>query len=359
MSQPFCQSKEYRDLSIWELAGLSEEQAHDIFAQARWGSTTVMPCPICGTVDKHYPRHTKKQWRCKDCDAVFSVTTETPFADRKLSFKKLVMLIYEFVSAPTGCAANRLHSRLDITHKTAYLNLSKLREVLWEQRDQSPFTGVVHIDGGHFCGKPRRGRKRNKVTSTIVNNKLRNRKAGMVPDKSVTHAEPWNVEKFKNRRIVLVIRKLCESPKSGAERTMAIVVKSENAANVLPVIRRYVDTSAQIHTDQSNCYNQLSAWYDHRTVNHSVEYATDEGITNNQAESFFGRMRRSEYGVYNGMRPQYLAFFANEYAWREDMKAKSLREKFDDLLQKACRSGHSKAWRGYQQGHRLGLEYMN
>ena len=183
MAQHFSQSKAFRDKSLWEIAGLSEEEARKIFAELRWGSNEVMPCPICGVVEKHYARRTRNQWRCKECDAVFSVTTGTPFADRKLPFKKILGIIYEFISAPSGCAANRLHSRLDMSLRTAYLNLAKLREVLWETQERSKLTGLVQIDGGHFCGKPRRPNKRSKATSTIVNSKLRNRKAGMVPDK--------------------------------------------------------------------------------------------------------------------------------------------------------------------------------
>lgn len=357
MAQPFCQSKSYRDLTYYDISNLTEQEARERFTLLRWGSMTTMPCPECGIIDDHYPRRQRHQWRCKCCDRVFSVTTGTPFANRKLSFKKLLQLIYEFVSSPKGCSANALHAKLGMTLRSAYHNLSKLREVTFEQADLTPLSGMVQIDGGHFCGKPRRPRRRAKATSSIVNNKLRNRKAGMVPNRAY-NLESWNLEKFQNRRIVLTMRQLSQNKKGGAERTITRIIMAENAKHALSVIRKYVAPGATIHTDEGKAYSSLIAWYNHETVCHSVEYSTINGVNNNQAESFFGRLRRAEYGVYHGMRPQYLAFYASETAWREDARKMSIGAKFKDLMSKVFRSGLSKAWRGYFQGHRLGFEYL-
>ena len=356
MAQHFSQSKAYRDLTLWEIAKLTEDEARDLFIKSRWGDTTVMPCPYpdCGIVDKHYVRRTRNEWRCKHCANTFSATSGTPFADMKISFKMLLMIIYEFISAPQGCAANRLHSRLGISLRTAQIIESKLREVLWETRDLTPLSGLVHIDGGFFCGKPRRTNKRGKITSTIVNHKLRNRKAGIIPDTSVTHPDPRNIKKLRNRRVVLTLTELHMPPNSGmgAKRTIVVVVKDEHASSVIPVIRKYVQENSEIWTDSGNGYNGLSQYYDHKTVNHSKEYMTVDGVNNNQAESYISRLRRSEYGVYNGMREQYFEHYANEFAWRSDTRNMTLKMKFDDLLKKIFECGLSKTWRGYSSPHK-------
>jgi hypothetical protein len=51
--------------------------------------------------------------------------------------------------------------------------------------------------------------------------------------------------------------------------------------------------------------------------NNSAEYVSDEGASVNQAESFFSRLRRAEYGVHHRISGQYLYQYANEVAWRE------------------------------------------
>lgn len=356
--QPFCQTTAYRDLNEDEITSLTEEQARELFAMLRWGSTTVMPCPVCGTVDQHYVRKSRNQWRCKHCFTDFSVTTGTPFLNRRLPFRKILHLIYDFTSSPKGCAADEYHAKRGITVRTAYLNYHKIREALFEQRDLTPLSGLVHVDGGHFCGKPRRPRQRRQATSAIVNNKLRNRKASMIPGGQTPTMESWNMDKLKNRRIAVV---LCQVGEKGEGTTRAIVAvaMNENASSVTPLIKKYVLPGSQVWTDSGSGYSRLNAdGYDHDCVIHSKEYSTPKGVNNNQAESYFSRLRRAEYGIYHGMRHQYFAFYANEYVWRENVKRKSLGEKFADAVEKIFQCGPSKAWRCYVQGHRLEDEYI-
>ncbi|WP_083518161.1 IS1595 family transposase [Dechloromonas denitrificans] len=359
MAQHFSQSKEFRNLTLPKIQELSEQESWECFVKLRWGNLTTMPCPSCGTVDKHYPRRARKQWCCRSCSKVFSVTTDTPFLDRKLPFKQLLLLIYLFVAAPKGLAANQVLALMGVTFRTAYQNLGKIREAIFETQDCSAMSGVVQIDGGHFCGKPRRPRRRNHMSSEIANHRLRNRKASIAPPKASYSIEPWNAEKLKKRRIVLVLRQLSNITSRGATRTIIAVIPAEDQKNAIPIIQKLVRRESTIQTDDGRAFSSLTAWYEHQTVRHSAEYCTDDGVNNNQAESYFSRMRRAEYGVHHGMRPQYLAFFATEFAWREDSRKMPLREKFIGLIEKLFQCDVSRAWRGYAQGHRLGFEYMD
>lgn len=353
MAQHVSQSKAYRNLTLSDVMGMTEEEAWEAFTINRWGSTTVIPCPECGAIDTHYWRRTRRQWSCKHCSRVFSVTSHTPFAGRRLSFKKLVALVFLHACSPKGLSANWVSSQLGMTMRSAFQNLGKIREAIFQTQDLTPLNGVVHVDGGHFCGKPRRPRRRTKMSSTIANNILRNRKASIQPPKKGQVIEPWNQQKLKNRRIVIAMR---EATPTG--RTIIAVVSAETQKNVIPVIRRCVAPGANIQTDDGGAYSPLSVWYDHQVVRHSQEYCTDSGVNNNYAEGFFSRMRRAEYGVYHGMRPQYLAFYAAEFAWRETFGKLSLREKFTNLLKKILSCDISRAWCGYAQGRRLGFEYL-
>lgn len=353
MAQHVSQSKAYRNLTLPQIMGLSEQEAWETFAKCRWGSTTLVSCPECGVVDEHYWRKTRRQWCCKHCSRIFSVTSDTPFKGLRLSFKLLLLLVYMYATFPKGVAANMATGQLGVTYRTAVQNFGKIREAIFQTQDVTPLSGVVQIDGGHFCGKPRRPRRRTKMTSTIANNILRNRKASIVPPKPGVTIEPWNEKKLRNRRIVIVMR---EARPGG--RTIVAIVMAENQRNVVPLVRKYVTPGAIIQTDDGKAYMPLSSWYSHQTVRHSVEYCTDDGVNNNHAESFFSRMRRAEYGTYHGMRPQYLAFYAAEFGWREMTQKLSLKEKLLGLLTKVLSCDISRAWRGYAQGNRLGFEYL-
>lgn len=358
----FNQSKANRNLSIFDLTNLSEENAWLAFKILRWGECSETVCPDCISKDNHYFIKTRKQWTCKNCSHRFSVTSSTPFSSHKLSLKNILVLIYFFISSNQGQSANQFHAQFGSTLRTVFHNFGKIREVLYETTDKSPMKGVVQIDCGHFCGKPRRGRVRKKTDSFVINNKLRSRKDGIVPDKS-SHPEPWNIEKLKKRRILLAITQ-CDTTSydsKGSDRTLCFVMKQENSKSIIPLIEKYVSRDALILTDSGNAFYpiEIELGNRHFQVNHSKEYATDEGVNNNMAESFFSRIRRAEFGTYNGMRPQYFAFYAAEFSWRADVKKMSLGEKFIDLMKRVFTREKSKAFCNYNHGHRLGFEYIH
>ncbi len=356
---PYSQKSECRDFTLFQALGINDVEtvAWKNFVILRWGSLTTVSCPDCKKVDKHYFRSHRKQWRCKHCHRCFSVTTGTPFANRKIPFSKLIQLCYEFATSPKGISANSLAGKIGTTHVTAYLNISKIREAQFLTEDRSQLSGHIHVDGCHFCGKPRRPRKRNKMTSEIVNNHLKNRKANIVPGKKYNR-EPWNLRKLENRRIVMLLRQVSDVRGKGATRTISCVVMRESQEEVLKVIPKYVRQGSIISTDDGSAYKFLAGSYEHRSVCHSEEYSNDQGINNNQAESGHSRMRRAEYGVFHGMRPQYLAFYASEIAWRENIRKMPQSVKYQDLFSRIFSCGHSEAFRGYVQGRRLGYEHL-
>ncbi|HEY3299948.1 MAG TPA: IS1595 family transposase [Methylophilaceae bacterium] len=367
MAAIFQQTKAYRDLDIFDIMDLTDDEALELIKRMRWGDGDEVTCPDCQTKAKHYFIRTRKQWTCKCCNHRFSVTSSTPFSNHKLPLRKILALLYFFISSPQGQSANSFHAQFGTTLKTTFHNLSKVREVLFETMDFSPMSGLVHIDCAHFCGKPRRANKRKKTDSFVINNKLRNRKDGIVPDKS-THPESWNTEKLKKRRIVLAISQVDVSipsapfspPIVGSNRTITIILKAEKAATILPIIKKYVSKNAFIMTDSGSAFQPLfrELGINHSMVNHTQEYKKADGTNNNMAESFFSRMRRAEFGTYNGMRPQYFAFYAAEFSWRNDTRHMTLQEKFDDVLKRIFTRETSKAFCNYNHGHRLGFEYV-
>lgn len=170
---------------------------------------------------------------------------------------------------------------------------------------------------------------------------------------------PQNPGRFrlKEHRILLAI--VQGIPGSGSQRAITCVLKAENEREVLAATRRNVLPGTLIYTDSGNAYASLTAaGYNHEAANHSKEYAREDGVNNNLAEATISRLRRSEYGIYNGMRPQYFAFYCAEMAWRQDAKLLSMKTKVLSLMKCVLSADISQAFRGYAQGHRLGFEYL-
>lgn len=333
----FSQSKAYREeYDLEKIYNLNEENCWLIFKEFRW-SGDIFKCPRCECLDKHYFIVTRKQWTCRDvgCGYRFSVTSKTPFQNRNISFKKLLLLVNYFIVSPQGISANSLHAFLKTTLRTTYLNICKIREVLHETRYIAPLQGVVHIDCAYFSGKPRRANNRAKTDSYVINNKLRNRKDAIVPDLK-THPEPWNLDKLQNRRVVLAIAQInpTDDKKHNSERTICEVIMHEKSSIIIPIIAKYVHQDATIMTDCGNAFNVIrnDLGNEHLKVNHSLQYMTADDVSNNAAERFFSRMRRAEFGTYNGMRHQYFELYVSEFVWRNDYRKLTLQQKYEDVM---------------------------
>jgi transposase-like protein len=360
MVMHYSRNKDNREFTLYQLAQLTEEEAWEIFKRCRFGDKERFACPECGAIEKHWYIKTRRQWHCKHCSHRFSVTSGTVFHNRKLSFSKLLWILFAFITGLQGANANELPSDIGITYKTAFLNVGKIREVIFETMDMTPLSGIVHIDCMHICGKPRRSNNRKASDSVLVNNKLRIRKDSIVPDKK-THPEPSNLKKLKNRRIVLALSQLAlnNDGSYGSNRTITYVLRKETAEIILPLIKKSVTKESIIMTDSGGAFNKIEPLLGikHFAVNHSTQYQDEFGVNNNQAESFFSRMRRAEFGSFNGIGRVYLAFYAAEFAFKNDNKTLGIKDKFYSLLSKILGREPSKAFCGYNQGKRLGFEY--
>jgi ISXO2-like transposase domain len=84
-------------------------------------------------------------------------------------------------------------------------------------------------------------------------------------------------------------------------------------------------------------------------ANHSTEYVGEDGASVNQAESFFSRLRRAEFGIHHRISGQYLYQYANEMAWREDRRHEPNGLHWRGVISPALRHAKSEIWRGYWQ----------
>ncbi|MDE2600501.1 MAG: transposase, partial [Rhodocyclaceae bacterium] len=117
----------------------------------------------------------------------------------------------------------------------------------------------------------------------------------------------------------------------------------------------YVTPGTRIMTDENAAYNRLDLEYDHDTVQHQIEFSTDTGINDNQAESYFSRLRRHVLGVSHRIQCKYMMDIAVEMAWRDDVRKTTEGQKLGSLTRSIFTTGLSRWWRGYwQYYHRAG-----
>src|ERR1700690_3083679 len=109
---------------------MADEEALAAFKLIRWNANDGQPyCPKCGCIEA-YPRKAKPLWECKGCEHVYSVTSGTIFASRKLAIRDYLLAIAIFCNGVKGHSALQLSRDLDCQYKTAFVLAHKLREAM-------------------------------------------------------------------------------------------------------------------------------------------------------------------------------------------------------------------------------------
>ena len=144
----------------------SEEAAFAHLERVIWNGAPV--CPHCGGVDritsvKANPAKRIRHGlhRCGDCKRQFTVKIGTVFEHMRLPLHKAMQAVYLVTSSKKGISAHQLHRTLEITYKSAWFLLHRIREAM-RSDDFSPFGGnggCVEVDEtfiGHLKGVEKR-----------------------------------------------------------------------------------------------------------------------------------------------------------------------------------------------------------
>lgn len=128
----------------------SEDTCKEYLANARWGNETA--CPHCGNVGAYT---TNRGYKCKakECGKKFSVTTGTVFENTKISLRTWFAAMYLCTAHKKGISSLQLSRDLNITQKTAWFLLHRIREMLANNSQDEQLSGIVEADETYVGGK--------------------------------------------------------------------------------------------------------------------------------------------------------------------------------------------------------------
>jgi len=322
MAQHFLLSAGARSLSAAKIMRMSDSGVENVFLRLRWPETDGKPvCPDCGCTICYACRRPEGQlrWRCKACRGDFSITSGTLFAWHKLPLRTYLLAVAGFCNEVKGKSMLAFSRELDVQYKTAFVLAHKLREAMASSMRGLQIGGegrVAEIDGAFFGGHVR---PENRAADRVDRRRAENRSG--------------------KRRAVVVMRE-----RDG--RTLAQVFGGEEAA--IPAIRQRIAHGTVMHADESPAWNPLHAKFAMQRVNHQDGYSIDGACTNG-AESYFSRLRRGELGHHHHIAGPYLVRYAQEAAWREDLRRVSNGEQTHGIVGLAMRSSPSVDFCGYWQ----------
>jgi transposase-like protein len=313
VSQHFLLSAKARTLSLGAIMRMSDTEAHARFQAIRFADNGGEPfCPRCEGQDL-YAYTTRHAWKCRPCQYQFTVTAGTIFASRKLPIRDYLAAIAIYVNAVKGISALQLGRDLDVQYKTAFVMAHKIREAVGSCQG-GPLSGIVEVDGAYFGGHAKRENKKADRADTRLS----------VPAK---------------RKSVIVARE------RGGKTITTVTAKESDGAEF---VRANVAPGTVVHADEAGGWDRLHAHYDMRRINHSVAFSLN-GACTNQAESFFSRLRRAEFGQHHHISGKYLAFYAAEMAWREDNRRVANGAQHESATGAALAHPVSRVWKGYWQ----------
>lgn len=129
-----------------------EQAAIAHFTAIRWKNGAF--CPYCGSV-KVYHFSDAKTHKCGDCKQRFSIKVGTIFEGTKIPLRKWLMAIWLITSHKKGIASTQLAKDIQVTQKTAWFMMHRLREAARTKSFNTPLSGVVEPTRRLWAGKKR------------------------------------------------------------------------------------------------------------------------------------------------------------------------------------------------------------
>ena len=127
----------------------NEEICRQFLKEQRWGSVVV--CPYCGSVHV-YACGDGKRFKCDGCGNKFSVLVGTIFENTKLPLRKWFMAMYLLSSHKKGVSSHQIARDIEVTQKTAWFILHKIRTLLG-QDDNVTLADEVECDEAYMGGR--------------------------------------------------------------------------------------------------------------------------------------------------------------------------------------------------------------
>jgi transposase-like protein len=290
-----------QEFSIPALAArvTTEADAYRLLEDLRWNGQPEA-CPKCGGVgrcfflnpDNGVSRKTRtgaasqrRVWKCGHCRQQFSVLTGTIFHGTKIPVKTWLFVIFEMCSSKNGVSAREIERKYDLTAKSAWFMLHRIREAMKRDPLAGLLSGTVVADETWIGGNPKN-------------------RHGSGPGTGKTDKQPvMSLVDYETREV--------------RSRAVADVTAGTLSAVIADEINM---PRTQLWTDGSPSYVQVGRQMSsHKSVDHTSGEYVREGAGTNLAEGYFAQLKRSVDGTHHRVSrihlDRYLAQFDFLYSY--------------------------------------------
>ena len=240
------------------------------------------------------------KYKCKNSGLYFNVKTNTMFDSTKIELQKWFMAIWLITSHKKGISSHQLAKDIDVTQKTAWFMLQRMRNC-FDIENNHELDNEVEAD------------------ETFVGGKNKNRHK----DKKVPNSQGRS---FKDKTPVVGM----------VERQGKLVAKKvESTAkeHLTPELIKVVKETATLYTDEWLGYKGINRIYNHLFVKHNQKEFVNGNIYTNTIEGFWSLLKRGIMGVYHFTSKKHLQYYVDEFVFRYNTrKFETEKDRFNYFL---------------------------
>ena len=273
----------------------TETECYSLLEKIRWSGKVTSPFDKSSKVYKckgHY-------YRCRKTGKYFNVKTNTLFEASNIKLQKWFLAIWVISSHKKGISSLQLSKDIDVTQKTAWFMLQRIRKC-YGIENNNILDNEVEIDETYVGGKNKNRHERKKI---------RNSQGRSMKDK------------------VAVLGMIERNGKLNAR-----IVADVQADTLTREILKNVKQTANVYTDEWLGYSEVSKYYNHSIVKHGAkEFVKGNSHTNN-IEGFWGILKRGIYGIYHFTSKKHLQNYLDEFVFRYNTRFETEQGKFETML---------------------------
>ena len=270
-----------------------EQKAFEAFRDHRWPDG--VSCPRCKS-ERVLFMATQCKWNCNGCRRQFSVKVGTIFEDSPIKLGKWLPAMWLIMNAENGISSCELARALEVTQKTAWFMLHRIRLAL-QAGTVEKLMDHIEDDETYIGGKARNmhvGDRKKKITGT----------GGAGSGKAV-------------------VMGMLE--RGGVVRTHHI--KTPNKKTLQGIIKGTVVKGSNIYSDALLSYRGLSAEYVHGVIDHATAYVQGS-IHTNGLEKYWSLLKRTIGGTYVSVEPFHLHRYLDEQSFRYNERTETDQGRF-------------------------------
>ncbi|HXA03062.1 MAG TPA: IS1595 family transposase [Cytophagaceae bacterium] len=263
--------------------------------ELRWNGNVVSPFDPSSKVYKC----AGNKYKCKNTGKYFNVRTATLFDNTKIDLQRWFLAIYIATSHKKGISSLQLGRDLDVTQKTAWFMLQRIRVCF----------GLDN--SGELCNEV-------EADETFIGGKNKNRHA----NKKIKESQGRSV-KDKTPVLGMIERD---------GKLIAKKVEDTKSTTLTPEIVKIVKDSATLYTDEWLGYSGVSKIYDHSVVKHNEGQYVDGRIHTNTIEGFWSLLKRGIFGIYHSTSKKHLQKYVDEFVFRYNTRNCTEAVRFNFML---------------------------